>query len=269
LLLLLLPASLLIPLLLFQNRKRFAGPVDSERLLLYAGSTVLVVFTVAGHYRPHYMLPILPLAALLLAAVVNRTTSGVVPEKAWQVVFWLGVSSLAVYPVLLIGQHQYASGLLLTGTGFLLTLLLRTELREPAWRDQPLAAKVLTCSLIATLLFAGLNAYSVRGNRDGDRDFSVSVGRTLHASDKLVALESYPDVLPYYARRAVVTASGLEELRKLYGNKGAEQNFYLIVQQNRITVINEIFETTLLLSVGSKKFPEKKFFFAKILSMRP
>ena len=73
LLLLLLPASLLVPLLLFLNRKRFGSPDDSDRLLLYAGSTILAVFTVAGHYRPHYMLPLMPLAALLLAASADRT----------------------------------------------------------------------------------------------------------------------------------------------------------------------------------------------------
>jgi len=267
-LLLLLPTSALVPVLLYLNRQRLTAPAASDRLLLYAGSTMLVVFTVAGHYRPHYMLPLMPLVTLLLAASADRVTLDKVPEKIWQAFCWLGVTSLAIFPALLIRDQQYASGLLLASTGFLLPLLLQTELRKPVWRGHPFAAQVLACSLLATLLFAGFNAYSFRGNRDGDREFALAVGKTLQSNDLLVALENFPDVLPYYARRAVVTASSLEELKKLYGKKGASQDFYLLVQQNKMTAINEVFETTTLLDVGgSKRFPEKKLLFTKILGM--
>ena len=267
LLVLMLPTSLLLPLILFLKRKRFGHPDDSDRLLLFAGATMLAVFTVAGHYRTHYMLPLMPLAALLLAASAERITLDLMPEKAWQALFLLGVSALAIYPVLLIGKLHYVTGLLLAVTGFLLVFLLRTELREPVWRNHQFAAKLLTCSLLATLLFAGFNAYSYRGEYARDRDFSLSVGKMLHSGDVLVALRSFPEVLPYYARHSVISVNGFDELKNRVAKKGAGQDVYLLVQQGELADLKEVFETTTLLSGGSEKNPNKKLIFVKIINV--
>ena len=266
LLLLLLPTSLLVPLLLFLKRKRLGRPDDSDRLLLIAGATMLVVFTVAGHYRPHYMLPLLPLAALLLAGSADRLSVDLIPEKAWRVVFWSGAVALAIYPLLLIGKQHYATGLLLAGTGFLLIVLLNKELREPVWREHPLAAKLIACSLFAALIFAGFNAFSYRGNRAGDRSFSLSVGKMLHAGDVLIALGDYPHVLPYYARHTVVSVSGLDELKSRIKKMGADHEFYVLVEQDEIAALNAIAETSSLQVLGGKK-SGKKIVFAKIVAM--
>lgn len=263
-----LPVTVLAPLLLYLKRKRFGSPDDCDRLLLYVGATSLAVFTLAGHYRSHYMLPLLPLATLLLAASANRITIDLIPEKAWRCLFWFGAVSLGIYPVLLLGKQQYATGLLLAVTGFLLVLLLKTEIREPVWFDHQTASKLMTFSLLATLLFAGFNAYSFRGNRDGDRDFAVTVGKTLRSGDLLAALKNYPEVLPYYARHAVVTVEELDELKKLYNEKSDGQNFYLLVQQNDVAAANEIFYATELLAVRGNRKPGNKTVFTRLQGIR-
>jgi len=266
LMLLLLPATLLLPLLFFLKRKWFGSSNDCGRLLLYVATTTLVVFTLAGHYRPHYMLPLMPLVVLLLAANADQVAVDRLPEKVWQLFFWSGTLALAVFPVLLIGQQHYAAALLLAGTGVMLICLLKAELREPVWRDHPLSAKLVTCSLLAALIFAGFNAYSYRGNRYGDRDFSLSVGKTLHANDVLLALGSYPDVFPYYANHPVVSVKGLDELKERVAIKVAGQEFYVLVEQDELAALNAIAETSSLLVLGGKK-SGKKLVFAKILNL--
>ena len=267
LMLLLLPATLLLPLILFLKRKRFGSPDDGDRLLLYIITATLAVFTVAGHYRPHYMLPLMPPIALLMAASVDKTTVDHMSEKIWQWVFWLGALAAAVFPLLLAGNQQYGSASLLGVTGIILILLLQMELSEPVWRFHSFTAKLIPCCLFATLIFAGFNAYSYRGNRDGDRDFSFSVGKMLHTDDLLFALGSYPDVFPYYANHHVISVNGLDDLKKRIEKRFTAGAFYVLVYQDEIAALNVIATTSPLLVLGGKK-SGKKLVFAKILTLR-
>ena len=262
------PVILLVPFLYFLNRKRFGTLNNSDRLLLYVVLIFLVVFTLAGHQRSRYTLPLLPLVSLLLAAVATRTTADSISEKVWQVLFWLEAAALVVFPVLLVIKQQYATGILLIGTSFLLILLLRKELCQPVWRDYPLAAKLFACFLLVPLLFAGFNAYSIRPSRVWERDFSLSVSKVLHPADQLVALGNYPPVLAYYARHTVVSAHSLNELIDFYKKKGEGQNFFLLVQQSELAAVKKFFEATPLLSKDGDESPEKKLFLVKILNMR-
>ena len=260
----LLPASLLVPLLFFLNRKRFGKPENSDRLFLYVVVIFLIVFTVAGHQRSRYLLPLLPLAALLLAKTASRTTGDCIPEKAWKVLFWMEVFALMVYPAQLILKEHFATGLLLLGTGLLLTLLLRKELLEPAWPDHPFATKLLVCFLPVTLIFAGYNSYSVRSSRIWERDFSLHVAKMLSSGDLLVAVRGYPPVLSYYARHPVISVNGLDELGRLQKKTVTTQNMYLIVTPSVLADVNKICETSMLSPVAGNKNPDNAFVLAKV-----
>ena len=155
-------------------------------------------------------------------------------EKVWQGVFWSGVLASGGVSCAAHRETSVCFGAVAGRHRVPADLLLKTELREPVWRDHPFSAKLLTCSLLAALLFAGFNAYSFRGNRDGDRDFSVSVGKMLHASDLLVALGSYPDVLPYYARHAVVSVNGLDELKKRIEKRAPDRSSTCLLNRMRL-----------------------------------
>lgn len=252
LLLLMLPASLLLPVLLYLNRNSLRRPDKSHRWLIFPIATILLVFTIAGHYRPHYMLPLLPLSALFLAAGVERIPAGRLPDNLWSWLFRSGAATLAVFPALFIAKQFYATGLLLGLAGLLLTWLLTAELRAPFWRDHKPGARVLSCSLIAALLFAGFNAYSYRPRYAGNRDFSVSVGKMVNSGDVLLALGAYPPVLPYYARHKVVSAAGVAELKSRIADKTDRQNFYLVVRQMDLANLKDISTNTLLLNKDDK-----------------
>lgn len=271
LLILLLPASLLLPPLLFLNRRQLGRPDASGRLLLYAGATMLVIFTVAGHYRSHYMLPLLPPAALLLAVAVKQSPGDWLPEKLWRVLFGLGALTLAVWPILLVSRQQYPAAILLAGAGFLLVRLLSRELREAYWQEHPLAAKTLACSLLAALLLPGINTlpFQDRG-RIQDRDFSVAIGEALHPGDNLVALDnSYPaGILPYYVHHHVTIIGKFDELDNRFTQTGTGQNCYLIVSGDKFAAAKEKFELVTLLKAPSEQVPGNEMIFAKVLGTR-
>lgn len=264
----LLPVSLLVPLLYLLNRKRYGKFDESSRLLLYVVLFFLLVFTLAGHQRSRYMLPLLPLVSLMLAAVVTRTESDCIPGKAWQLFFWLESAALLVFPILLFIRKEYATSLLLLSAGFLLTLLLRKELVEPVWRDHPFIAKLTGCFLLVPLFFAGFNAYVIRPSRVWDREFSLSVNKVLHPADLLVSLGNYPPVLAYYTRHSVVHADDCDDLRSFYEQKGAGQNFYLLVHEGELVAVKKIFEAMPVTAEVKSEHPENRLFLVKIVNIR-
>lgn len=266
----LLPASLVLPLLLFLNRKQLRRPGKIERLLLYTGAIMLAIFTVAGHYRPHYILPLLPSAALLLAVVADRTPSEGLPEKVWQGLFWLGALALAVWPVLLIIKQQYVLGVLLAFVDILLVMLLRRELRESYWHDHAFAAKLLTCSLLVALLYAGYNpSWPFRDSgRAQVRDFSVAAGQMVRPGDMMVSLGGVPGIMPYYARHHIGRVRELDELQDIFAQKRDGQDYYLFVPQDKLAATEKRFELAPLLTATGEQVPGKKMVFVKILGIR-
>lgn len=260
----LLPVSLLLPLLAYLNRKRFSKPLNFSRLLLFVILTFLVVFTIAGHQRSRYLLPLLPLAALLLASPATRTSGDGIPGKLWQWLFWLATSAVVTVSALLIIKQQFASGLLLAGTGFILVMLLRKELQQQIWRAHPFAGHLIAISLLCTVVFAGCNVYWIHPNRVFDRDFSLSVGRVLHPVDLLTTMGYYPAVLPYYTGHFVAGVSGINQLKDAYADKRPGSNFYLLVPQEKVAELQEVFEITTLLTLAGNRDKDEKIVLAKI-----
>jgi 4-amino-4-deoxy-L-arabinose transferase-like glycosyltransferase len=268
-LLMALPISLLLPLLIFRNRHNRRKPVDFEKLLLFVGGTMLVVFTVAGHYRQHYMLPLLPLFTLLLATPVDRMSDGALNRLLCRVTFGAGTAALAVFVALLVREQEYAAVLLLTGPALLLVRLVRKELREPAWRRRPLAAQLLVGGLLAALLFAGYNASPLRGKeRALERDFSLSVGAQVASDDLLAAWGIFLDVLPYYARHGVVPVFKIDQLKTLFEQKGAGQNLYLLTQQKNLAALKDLFDVSMMVTGGNQQDPENMLVLLKILDIQ-
>jgi hypothetical protein len=264
----LLPVTLLLPFLFVLNRKRSVRFTGCDRLLFYIVMTFIVIFTFAGHQRSRYVLPLLPLVSLLLAAVTNRSTGMRIPDIAWKVLFGIEAFSLLVFPSLLIAKQQYAPALLLFVTGFLLVYLLRREMREPYWRDFPLSAGLMFCFLLVPVFFAGYNTTFIRSDRISNRDFSLSVGNTLRSSDMLVALGEYPPVLPYYSRHAVFSVRGLDDLEHRYNGKGKDQECYLVVQQGELADVKKVFETTTLMSAEGTGSADKGIVLTRISNVR-
>ncbi|MFA7369658.1 MAG: hypothetical protein WC334_08455, partial [Kiritimatiellales bacterium] len=266
LLLLLLPVSLLLPLLIVWNRRKFGKPGGVERLLLYVSVTTLAVFTAGGHYRPHYMLPLLPVFTFLLAAWISRSEGHSIPKKIWRILFGIGLAVLAVCAGLLLWQRQYITVILLAGAGTALVFLVRKEVNEPVWRDRPLFVQLIAAALLFVLLFAGFNELPLRNKTRGqDRDFAVTVGQKVSTGDQLTAWSEFPDILPYYARHQVVLINDLNELKTRFPPAGDGQNVFMIIPKNVLPVLNGTFDVSLLATKENKRKPGKTLVFVKLL----
>jgi 4-amino-4-deoxy-L-arabinose transferase-like glycosyltransferase len=267
---LLLPVSLLIPLLVFRNRRKREIPTGVDRLLLYVGAVTLAVFTVAGHYRLHYMLPLMPPCILLLAGWISRTAGRSVNGVIWSGLIGVGGIALAACAGLVIWQHQYATILWLTGTGVALFYLLQMEMRTPMWVEHPLSAQLAVVSLLTVLLMAGFNALPLRHKvQEQDRDFALSIAREVNPGDYLAAWRRFPDILPYYVSNRVIFLNDLENLKASFEQKREGQDVYLVVPATGMPAVKGVFEVETLTVMESRQKPGRTLIFLKILSALP
>ncbi len=267
---LLLPVSLLLPLLVFRNRRKPGKPAGVARLTLYVSAATIAVFTVGGHYRPHYMLPLLPLFVLLIAAWIDRTSGHPVNRKVWNVLFGIAAAVLAVCAGLLVWQQQYITAGFIAGISMILVFLLKKELAGPVWQDHPLSAQLIPAVLLTVLLFAGFNALPLRNTvRGQDRDFALSIGRAVNDGDYLAAWSEFPDILPYYARHPVVLVKDINELKPVSDRLSAGRNIYLVIPQKDLPVLARLFEFSPLTTKENQRKPERTLAFVKILTVRP
>ena len=269
-LLLLLPVSLLLPLLIFRGRCKIVKPAGVARLILYVSAVTVAVFTVGGHYRPHYMLPLLPLFILLIAAWIDRTAGHPMNKKVWKVLFGIAFAALAVCVGLLFWQQQYAALVLMVCAGTALVFLVKKELREPVWCAHPLSAQLITATLLIVFLFAGFNALPLRNTvRGQDRDFALSIGQVVNGGDYLAAWSEFPDILPYYARHPVVLVKDLSDLKPVFEQRPAGRNIYLVIPQKELPALARLFEFSPLTTKENQRKPERTLAFVKILNVRP
>jgi 4-amino-4-deoxy-L-arabinose transferase-like glycosyltransferase len=268
-LLMALPISLLLPLLIVKNRRVFRRPAPFERLLLFTAGTMLVIFTVAGHYRQHYMLPLLPFFALLLATPVDRMQDFALNRMLCRVFFGAGVAALAAGAVLLVRNRHYTAVLLLAGSSLLLVLLASKELRNAVWRRRPLGAQLLVGCLLAAQLLAAYNFSPLNGpERLRERDFAVSVGEHVKSGDLLAGWGLFVDVLPYYARHRVFPARKLDQLKDLFDRKSADQDCFIVTQQKYRAGLEKIFDTALVVTGVIQGDPENQLVLLKVLARR-
>ncbi|MBC8128191.1 MAG: hypothetical protein H8M99_13705 [Gloeobacteraceae cyanobacterium ES-bin-144] len=265
----LLPLSVLLPFLIFWNRRKLGKPDDVSRLLLYVSSTTLLVFTVAGHYRPHYMLPLLPLFTTLLAIWIRKMNHPAIPKFFWRVFFSLGVVALLVCAGLLFRQHQYQILILLSVTSVALVLLLKKEACEKVWGEKPLLLPLIATSLLATLLFTGFNALpSRKASREQNRDLGFSIQQVVKPGDQVATWKQTLDVMPYYTRHQVLRVDESEELKIRIERLEMGNAFYLLIPQNDIPDLESEFEISMLETTDKPSKSNKELVCVKILKPR-
>ncbi len=267
---LLLPASLLIPLLAIRSPRKWSMPVDAPRMIVYVIITVLAVFTVAGHYRLHYMLPLLPLGILLLAGWISRTAERPLNRWIWLGFIGIGAVGLAACAGLLFWQRQYGALFWLTGTGGTLFYLLRLECRMPAWNDHPFFKQLITASLFSVLLLAGSNALPLRNKeQELDRNFGLLIGRMVNTGDQLVAWKRFPDTLPYYARNRVTLLEDLQDLKTCFEQKGDGRGVYLVMPCDQMSAVSNLFKVAPLATLENQQKRERILVFLRIEGLAP
>jgi len=229
-----LPASLVIPFViprLWKDRRETAAPT---RILIDASAVLLLVFTLGGHYREQYLLPLLPASAILLARAVHAAR---VPplQGRWKRGAKVLLALLMVLCLGLILRGQgYASLLWLSLNLVPLWLLLRQERGESAWAGHLFSSQLLRISVILTIIVTGCIAYfpSEREQLHRDRQsFAESVGRTLQDGDRICQWRSDPGILPFYVKRRVTRFDEQAGLAAYLQENHGEHRTYAVVSK--------------------------------------
>ena len=264
------PASLLLPFLaprLWRCRREAGAPT---RIMLYACAVLLVVFTLGGHYRKHYLLPLLPIFALFLAhAVHTGAYAGL--QGRWKRIltglFWT-LAAFCLAMVFRAKDFGTLAGVALVAVP--LFLLLRQELELPEWTPGRGSTQLVTASAAVAILTIGFNAYlpkAVTRWRTAEQAFARHVGETLQPADLIVQWKSDTSVLPFYARRPVPVFGDLDALRTFFGQNHPAHRVYAVLPRTELPVLSAALENRTLETIQRARHPEDDLVFVELTGL--
>ncbi len=265
------PASLIILFMiprLWKTRKEMTAPT---RILIYASAAMLIVFTLGGHYRKQYLLPLLPAFSIFLASAI-QTVAFPGLQSMWK---WGMMVILAVSGVLCLGLIIYGKGYVSLIWIFLnvipLCLLLRQELKDSTWAEGLFSTQLLKASVVLVVIVTGIVAYfpsSVNQSRAAMQSFAESIGRTLHAEDLVVQWKSDTVVIPFYAKRPVTRFDKEIKLAAYFQKNNGKHMMYAVIPKSELPSFNAHFENSVLITVENQHNPEKASVFARLTARR-
>ena len=266
-----LPISLIIPFMiprLWKARKEAAAPT---RILLYASGALLIIFTVGGHYRKHYLLPLLPAFSIFLASAV-QTTAFPRLQGMWKRGMMALLALIAVLCMgLIIRGKGYTSLLWIFLNLIPLWLLLRQELKDSSWAEGLFSTQLLKVSVVLVIMVTGCIAYfpsSQNQWRGSEQSFAESIGKTLQAGDLIVQWQSGSLILPFYTKRPVTRFHEQAKLAAYFQENRDKHTIYAVVPKPEISNFSARFENTGLLIMENPHRPEKEFIFVKLTAVR-
>jgi 4-amino-4-deoxy-L-arabinose transferase-like glycosyltransferase len=268
---LMLPFSLMLPFLirrLWKDRQPMNGTV---RLLLCACLSLLVVFTLGGHYRKHYMLPLLPLLSLMLANAVGAGTHvdlSVRLKRGFTIAFTV-TAGLCAW--LILRERAYLSLAWILLNAVPIWMLIRSELKHEGWAEKPLASRMVKASAAVAILTTGILAFlpmAVVRWRRSEQGFAESVGKTLHPNDLIVQWRINEPILPFYARRPVLRFNEVDKLKTFYLENKPEHTLYAVIPRTESVLFSKSFDGQVLLNVKRDRHPEDDLEFIELVGVR-
>jgi 4-amino-4-deoxy-L-arabinose transferase-like glycosyltransferase len=266
---LMLPISLAAPFLIPRLWNRWRPADESMRLLIYVSLLLLVVFTVGGHYRKHYMLPLLPVCALFLARAIgcgaDQGLGRVGRRILYGVILALGVALLG-----LIAQERAYLSLAWLLLSALPVVALVMGLQEEA-DMKPYAVQLVPVLIAITILTTGYTAFfpsSMDRWRFAVQGFAQQVGRTLQPGDAIVQWKSNSPILPYFAKRPVVRFDEWKPLAAYYSGHAPGQRVFAVIPKQVLPEFLANFEGQTLQSVENRRHPEKDLVFVRLTGLK-
>jgi len=268
---LMVPASLLVPFLLPRVWRTRASATGPTRMLLLASAVLLVVFTVGGHYRKHYLLPLLPISAMLLA---NAVHTGAYPglKDRWK---HLLLGAFAVLAALCLGlilrNRDFAALSWMLLNAIPLFYLLRQELRLPAWESDRSSAQLVMASAAVAILTTGYTAFlpmAITRWRASEQAFAKTIGATLQPSDLIVQWQSNVHLLPFYTKRPVPAFGELDKLAAYYLEHKAAHNLYVVFPRAELPRFSAVFDGKVLQTIKRQRHPEDDLVFMTLSGLK-
>jgi len=264
-----LPVSLILPFVSSKVWKNRHENSAATRLLLTVGLTMFVAFTLGGHYRKHYLLPLLPICALFIARSVTGFVFPAIQKKGRAVILsLLGVALLGCVG-LLVAREAYVTLVLLFLVGGLLFIALRIEKRTGDWKSSPFAAQMLFFSLLTTTCIAGYNAMLPFDRiRIAEETLAVQVQQIIQPNDLLLEWKSSTVVLPYYTKREVFSFRVPENLREFIAlNSVSSGSVFVVLPTSEVEEFQKRFDIQVLEKTRvDSRHPKKALTFVRILN---
>jgi len=265
-----LPVSLLLILIIPQFIKRDRPVMQpATRLLACVSIALLVLFTLGGHYRKHYLLPLLPVYSIFLANSVRflrfKGFSGI-----WNKGLWAGgAMGAAACAGFMVWRGEYGVLGLYVGLGLLVARLLRLELAG-SFREQPVFTRqLLVLAAALTLLGAGLYAYLPTSLwQEREQEFKRSAGERLSDNDRLVCWKTSVNILPYFVRQPVRAFTEEDKLLLYVKANQSSHPVFAIMPAREMPAFNALFKTRTLQTATNKRKPSKSLGFVEIQGLQ-
>jgi 4-amino-4-deoxy-L-arabinose transferase-like glycosyltransferase len=268
---LMIPVGLVIPFLIPRVWKARSEATAPTKILLYATGVLLIAFTLGGHYRKHYLLPLLPIFAIFLARGL-RTAAFPRMVGKWKHVL---VALMAIVATLCLGfmvhDRGYAAVVWIGMNLVPLAWLLRQELQDADWDQGLFSTQFMKASVALTIMVTGYVAYypSTQDRwRRSVQTFAGSIGETLHSGDLIIQWQSDTFILPLYANRQILRFDEAAKLEVYFRENQAGRSVYAVVPKLGLSAFSERFDNRLLLTAENSRHPEKELVFVKLTSIK-
>lgn len=266
---LMLPVSLVAPFLAPRLWKRWKPADEPTRLLIYVSLLLLVVFTLGGHYRKHYMLPLLPVGALFLAQAIGCGADQGLGRIGRRVLYGAILVLGVVFLGLILQQQAYLSLVWLLLSALPLVVLVAG--RQEAADMKPYAVQLAPVLVAITILTTGYTAFfpsSMDRWRSAEQAFAQQVGRTLQPGDVIVQWKSDSPILPYFAKRPVVRFDDWKPLVAYYSEHAPAQGVFAVIPKRILPEFLATFDGQTLQSVENRRHPEKDLVFVRLTGLK-
>jgi 4-amino-4-deoxy-L-arabinose transferase-like glycosyltransferase len=245
LLVLALPSILIVPFLL-PRLKMVAKEADGfSKLMVFAAVTVLLVFTIGGHYRKHYVLSLLPILAIFLARLLTIQPAADLKfkpqlRKALPVII---TCALILCMVLLSVKRLFPAVMILFSGAALVAWLRKREFKPLLSWVHPGLHDILWLLLMIILLIIGFdNAFPLKSDRAEDERLAEFINDRIQPSDLLFEWESSTPVLPFLTRREVPRFDRLDLLRAYVQENAGQSAMLAILPYSELPRIKQEFE---------------------------
>ncbi len=264
---LMLPASLVLPVIMRWLRKRREPLGDTARLLIHVGIPFLVAFTLGGHYRKHYVLPLLPLFSLFIAHAVKiaAPAEGTGRWNRWLLALFAATAGVCGW--LILRERAYGSLAWLLLNALPIWLLLRAELRGEEWREAPWMSRMAKASAAIAILTTGILAFvpmAVVRWRRAEQSFAESIGERLQGGDLIVQWQCSEPILPFYAKRPVPRFTDEAELGRYVLQNGSGHRIYAVLPNVSLPSFESRFTPRVLSTVKRDRHPEDDLTFVEL-----